>query len=77
MIYGIISPAGEVPKRSKGAVSKTARGCKSRMGPNPIFSANHELMNTLKACFLLQKNNRFCDCPLFNWFNEEVSVDLY
>lgn len=30
---------GEVPKRLKGAVSKTARGCKSRMGSNPIFSA--------------------------------------
>ena len=38
-IFGIISSAGEVPKRLKGAVSKTARGCKSCKGSNPFFYA--------------------------------------
>ena len=41
--YDIIPHSvGEVPKRLKGAVSKTARGCKSRMGSNPIFSARNK-----------------------------------
>ena len=37
--YYIIVRAGEVPKRLKGAVSKTARRCKSCKGSNPFFSA--------------------------------------
>ena len=30
---------GGIPKRSKGAVSKTARRCKPRQGSNPCSSA--------------------------------------
>ena len=55
--------AGEVPKRLKGAVSKTARRCESRMGSNPVFSAR-------------QKNNFLKEVFLFDWFDEEVAIHL-
>ena len=37
----IITRHGEIPKWPKGAVSKTARGCKSREGSTPSFSARN------------------------------------
>ena len=35
-----------IPKRPKGAVSKTARRCKSRRGSNPLSSAIIDCQDT-------------------------------
>ena len=51
MIYN--DSVGEVPKWLKGAVSKTARGCKSCRGSNPFFSAKATKNAMMNRAFIL------------------------
>ncbi len=53
-VYAIITLAGEIPKRLKGSVSKTDRGCKSCKGSNPFFSASRKINPGDRVFFFLR-----------------------
>ena len=69
--YAIIT-SGEIPKRLKGAVSKTARGCKSCKGSNPFFSATINKKVPAKFGTFNYINNNL----LFYRFHKEISIYL-